>query len=407
MTHFATSVRQRLTRVTSTGDFIPQIDGLRFLAVLLVFGHHVFANYLEQTHRLGAQSLPRDWGLIYSRSALVPWALDLVFGVPLFCAISGFVLSIPFASGYLKGAGPPSRKAYFLRRLIRLEPPYMIAMLVCFAATVIPWRQPQPAAYFQSYFHAFFPHLLASLAYLHAPIYGSASWINGIAWTLEIEVQFYILLPLLAQVFRIRRAARRRGVLIAAIFASALFAQYVVGGAGQSRLSLSLPVQLHFFLAGLLLADLYLDPTLRFLSGRVMDGLAVLAAVLLVLIVHREPQLAWAEPFLMTAFYFGVLLGTWASRLFRLPVLTVIGGMGYTIYLYHFFLIVHLLPITIGLFPPIHALWWDTVVQGLVLFPMVVVLSSLLFLAAERPFMIWSRRATRRVRQQAAVGVAA
>jgi peptidoglycan/LPS O-acetylase OafA/YrhL len=400
-------LRQQLARITSTGEFIPQIDGLRFLAVMLVFGHHAFAHYLEHTHRLGTQSLPRDWALIYPRSPLVSWGLDLAFGVPLFCTISGFVLSIPFARSGIKGAPPPSRKAYFLRRLVRLEPPYIIAMVFWFLTIVLPWHQTNPAAYFDSYFRAFFPHLLASLGYLHALVYGQPSWINGLAWTLEIEVQFYLVLPWLAEIFRSRPAKWRRATLVALIFASALFAKFIVGAPQHSRLSLSLAVQLHFFLAGLLLADLYLDapPILR-LGPRIADTLAITSAALLVVVVHREPKLAWTEPFLIAGFYFGVFSGAWTGRIFRFPLLTIFGGMGYTIYLYHVFLIEWLLWISVRLFPPAHALWWDSGVQILLMLPLVLVICAVLFFATERPFMILSREVTRRLRRTAARAVA-
>src|SRR5579872_3019865 len=137
----------RFARVTSTGEFIPQVDGIRLLALLTVVAHHVFASYLVHTHRLGAQALPQDWGVIFPRSPLVNWALHLAIGVPLFCVISGFVLTLPFARSYLKGLAPPSRKLYFLRRLIRLEPPYVINMLVLFLVIVFPWRELHPLAY--------------------------------------------------------------------------------------------------------------------------------------------------------------------------------------------------------------------------------------------------------------------
>jgi peptidoglycan/LPS O-acetylase OafA/YrhL len=201
-------LRQRFTRVTSSVALIPQIDGLRALAVLLVIGHHAFAIYLQDTHRLGTQLLPRDWGLISSRSALVLWGLHLAFGVQIFFVISGFVVSIPFARSLLRGAPAPSTKLYFLRRLIRIEPPYFVNMLVGFGLLVIPWHQPR--WYFGVMVKIFSPHLLASLVYLHALIFGEPSWINGIAWTLEIEIQFYLLMPLIAQLFRIRRDAVRR-----------------------------------------------------------------------------------------------------------------------------------------------------------------------------------------------------
>ena len=48
------------------------------------------------------------------------------------------------------------------------------------------------------------PHFFASLFYAHGLVYGSWSEINAVTWSLEIEVQFYILAPLLCRVFSIR-----------------------------------------------------------------------------------------------------------------------------------------------------------------------------------------------------------
>ena len=40
------------------------------------------------------------------------------------------------------------------------------------------------------------PSLLASLAYSHGLVFGSHSLVNGVAWSLEVEWQFYLLAPL-------------------------------------------------------------------------------------------------------------------------------------------------------------------------------------------------------------------
>ncbi len=401
-------LRFRFGRVTSSGLYIPQVDGLRLVAILAVIGHHVFAAYLELTHRLGAQQLPRDWAMLYSRSPLVSWALNLALGVPLFCVISGFVLSLPFAANYLKGAPRPSRKVYFLRRLVRLEPPYFLNLIILFAVIVTPWRQSDPLGWFTSYFHAFFPHLLASLAYLHAVIFSQASWINGVAWTLEIEVEFYLLLPLLAELFRIRPTALRRSLVVLLILACALANQFWIVPSGIPLLKLSLPVQLHFFLAGLLLADLYLDPPRIFTSrAQAADALAMLSFVLFIYVVHYRQVLVSMQPFLVMGIYLGVLLGDWVSRPFRLPVVTLLGGMSYTVYLYHSFMVRQLLPFTIRLFPPVHPLWVDFIAQFLLLLLPIFALCAVLFVLTERPFMILSKEVSRRSKSVAASGAAA
>lgn len=387
-------------RVTSSGYFVPQMDGLRCLSMLLVLGHHVFAIYLEQTHRLGTQRLPHDWGLIAPRSPLVMWALHLAFGVQLFCVISGFVLTIPFALSYLKNTPPPLYKTYMLRRLIRLEPPYVLCLIFLFIVIVCPpWHHPDPKQYFLDYFHAFAPHLLASFFYLHGVIFGQASWINGVAWTLEIEVQFYLLLPFLARLFRIRRHGLRRAALLLLILGSALLSQFVIQRSGNSRLNLSLLILLPFFLAGMLLADGYLDPPriVQF-TPRVGDVIALVSSALLVYVLHWKANFAWTEPLIVVAFCLAMFRSGWTSRLFRLPVLTAIGAMSYTVYLYHFFIVHRLIPYTVRLFPPVHALWWDSAVQYVVVLVPVLAISAVLFLVAEKPFMILSQKLTRRRR---------
>jgi len=398
MTPPAVSVNKLLSRVTSTGEFIPQIDGLRFLAMFMVVTVHLFGMYLVQTHRLGVTALPRDWPSLTAHSRLAIWVGHLAFGVQLFFVISGFVLMLPFARAFLKAAPPPSTGLYLLRRLIRLEPPYVLSLVLLFSFLILPWHQAAPLAYLHSHFRAFFPHLLASVVYLHWAIYGGASWINGIAWTLEVEVQFYLLVPLLANLFRIRSTALRRSILVLLILTTALLAQFAFPPLHSARLSLTIALQMQFFLAGLLVVDVYLIPPRVLVPGwRIADALAILTAVMLAFVVQAAPRFAWTEPFLIAGFYCGAIWGPWLSKLFSLPILTTLGGMSYTTYLYHVFLMDKMLPFTVKLFPPRHALWLDTTIQLLVIIAPLLAISAILFLATEKPFMILSRRITRRL----------
>jgi peptidoglycan/LPS O-acetylase OafA/YrhL len=388
-------LRQRFTRVTTSVAFIPQLDGLRAVAIFLVITHHVFAIYLETTHRLGTGSLPRDWALIAPRSRLVNWALHTAIGVSMFFVISGFILAIPFARRYLKGIAPPSRKMYLLRRLIRMEPPYFLSMTFMFLLLLI---GPHPSwTHFGQMAHAFGFHYLASIVYLHGAIYGEGSWINGVAWTLEIEVQFYLLLPVIAELFRIRRTALRRAILIVVVIVSSLLAQFILPNLHNVRLELSCVSQMQFFLAGVLLADVYLDPPriMRF-GPHMSDALALVSAAILVYVLHWRPAVTWTEPLLLIGLFFAVFHGRWMKRLFALPMLTIPGTMCYTIFLYHFLVARTLLPFTILLFPPTHALWLDAGVQILLILPVLFLMSAILFLATERPFMVLSHEVARR-----------
>src|SRR4051812_10470409 len=78
-----------LSRVTSSGAFIAEIDGLRFLAIAPVVIFHV-RNYLA-AHPVAAYVAPpeSDWAGLITRHGH--------YGVQLFFVISGFVLALPFA----------------------------------------------------------------------------------------------------------------------------------------------------------------------------------------------------------------------------------------------------------------------------------------------------------------------
>ncbi len=375
--------------------------------MMLVMAHHSFAIYLEQTHRLGTQHLPADWGMIRARSALVPWALNFAFGVSVFCAISGFVLAIPFARSYRRGVPPPSKGLYFARRLIRLEPTYIISMLFMFLVIIVPYHIHPARIYFLVRSRIFFPHLLASLTYLHGAIFGDASWINGVAWTLEIEVQFYLVLPFIAELFRVRASGTRRAIFATLILVSALISQFLVVPSGNARLNLSLPLQLQFFLAGVLLADIYLDPPKFLRPGpRAGDAMAVLSALFLIYVLHWRPALGYLEPFLIAAFFLATFRGRWASRLFALKPFTILGGMCYTAYLYHMTLMRWIMPAAIRLVPGGHALWWDSAVQFALMLPPVFAVSAVLYLFAERPFIVLSHEVTRALRPARAAAAA-
>jgi peptidoglycan/LPS O-acetylase OafA/YrhL len=107
-------------RITTQKRFIPQIDGLRFVAISSVVLLHVYAA-LERG--AAPEPVPLD-GDIAKR------------GVELFFVISGFILGVPFASRYLLNgqkvglkqivlAPGDSPGASLLYKPVRLCPPSM------------------------------------------------------------------------------------------------------------------------------------------------------------------------------------------------------------------------------------------------------------------------------------------
>ncbi len=168
----------KLSRVTSTGEFIPEIDGLRFIAIATVVFHHTLSMYLSNSGRSPEVRTTAEWFAAAEQSWLVIPAYCGHFGVNLFFVISGFILALPFAKRVFNEQNAPSLRSYYLRRVTRIEPPYLLSLIAIF---LIHWEQrgegPQ-----------LIPNLIASLFYSHSLVYGRESLINGVTWSLEIEV---------------------------------------------------------------------------------------------------------------------------------------------------------------------------------------------------------------------------
>ena len=187
---------QSLRRITSSGVYIPEIDGLRFLAIIPVVLIHAYGQ-VPTLAGLGTIDMDQQQGFF----RLVGHGS---YGIQLFFAISGFILALPFARKHLQAGREVKLGPYFLRRLTRLEPPYVLMLLLRAAALAVTAKLSG---------RALVAHLLASIFYLHNIAYGVASKIEAVSWTLEIEVQFYCLAPLLTQIYRIPSNWLRRTLL--------------------------------------------------------------------------------------------------------------------------------------------------------------------------------------------------
>jgi peptidoglycan/LPS O-acetylase OafA/YrhL len=157
----------------------PCFDGLRALAALsVVVVHTSFVSGLTT----------KSWvGTYTSRMEI---------GVAVFFLISGFLLYRPFVVSHLAEQPSPSVSGYLRRRLLRILPAYWVALF--FAAYVLHAVGP---------IHGF----TATVTYFGLlQIYSGHYVLGGIpaAWTLCVELSFYLFLPVYAAL--LARMGRRR-----------------------------------------------------------------------------------------------------------------------------------------------------------------------------------------------------
>ena len=177
-----------LSRKTSSSSFIPEIDGLRFLAIITVVLYHLNTAFSKELG-IGLSQALDAMGGVKTNFYLAWWWVRLDLGVKLFFAISGFVLALPFLR-YQMGLSDKSvnLKSYFTRRLTRLEPPFVVSLVGFYLVHTL---------FLDANYIHYLKHLGAGIIYGHVFIFGEANPINPVSWSLETEAQFYLLVPIL------------------------------------------------------------------------------------------------------------------------------------------------------------------------------------------------------------------
>jgi peptidoglycan/LPS O-acetylase OafA/YrhL len=152
------------------------LDGLRGIAVFLVLWYHVW--------EISWLPAPVSWLQFVPETGFV--------GVLLFFFLSGFVISYPFVRANEGQGRLPAWTHFAWRRFLKIVPSYVLSIVVAYA---IGYAQTQPGA-------SALPDLATHLLFIHTWFPAQYGGINGVLWTLAVEVEFYCLFPLLWQAFK-------------------------------------------------------------------------------------------------------------------------------------------------------------------------------------------------------------
>jgi peptidoglycan/LPS O-acetylase OafA/YrhL len=129
-------------------------------------------------------NLPVVMGPLANAIVMSGWS-----GVTLFFVLSGFLLFLPYAKYLLFEQPRPATRIFYWRRILRIVPSYYIAFVLLTTLMHPEYLHPDHVTRL-----LLFPFFL-----MDSP--ATYQQINGPFWTLAIEVQYYVLLPLLVWVF--------------------------------------------------------------------------------------------------------------------------------------------------------------------------------------------------------------
>lgn len=308
------------------------LDGLRGIAILLVLWFHIW-----QKGWLAAD-IP-----LAGRTLNVNWIPETGFiGVDLFFFISGFCLFYPYARTLFDGRRLQTTGEYAWHRARKIMPSYLVAIAVLLGLGVAHFDTPLET----------FRQVGLHLLFVHSWFGDTYGTIDGVFWSLAVEVQFYVMFPLLCWA-----AMRKPWATFAAMFGVALAyrigAHALAGDHLGSFISQVLGV-LDLFAAGMAAAYLYRLLAVRrprlagtsWLWTIVALGALFAAECLSFDLYHQRSHLHWADNWyvwgrtgLALAFVPLTLGSLFAARWWRAtlanPAFVFLSVISYNLYLWH------------------------------------------------------------------------
>lgn len=349
--------------------YVPALDGLRALAVLVVIAYHM---------HLG-------------------WAPGGLLGVTMFFVLSGYLITGLLLKEY-DDSGTISLSNFWLRRVRRIIPAVVFAVLGTALLCTI-------------FDHALLtkmrPDVLPTLLFFNNwwQIFHNVSYFEALGapsplthyWSLSIEEQFYLIWPialLICMKAGVKRQTMQKGIIVLIVLSTLEMILLFDPHADPSRVYYGTDTRAFSLLIGALLAFIWpyqklteragdrMTPTGRIIFN-VVGVVAVVGLLVMVVVTNGF------EPFiyrggllicsLLTAVAIAVLVHpiSWISKVFELPPFVWVGKCSYSMYLWHFPIILLMTPANMQGETP----WWLCLIELAIIFAV----SALSYYVVENP----------------------
>lgn len=335
--------------------YIDRLDHLRFFAAFIVLMYHATIFYSQKnTVRLPIL----DQGYI---------------GVSLFMVLSGMILTL------ITYGKDISVKGFYINRALRIYPLFVFVVTLGYFSTPDPRSSSVGIDYLLS---------LLPVSNLYRMTYGP---FGGQLWSVMVEIQFYLLFPVLALALKARGTRFYCALILLLITARA--AVFVLNGTVYHMAYFSIFGNLDIFLIGCLAGIAYKETEGRTFAWY-WPVLMIVAINILLVALYRWLGLSNASPLWIIwpdvqGVIWAALIITYLRADMRIPLsnaLSYLGKISYSIYAWHilvWMLVARLMPLPLA----------TPYLTGLVLvLPLTVALAALSYAVIESPFLTMRAR---------------
>ena len=370
------------------------LDGIRAIAILIIVWYHIWQqSWLEPA--IGPINL--DW-LVRNGSILVDMMILL----------SGFCLFLPYAREMVLGEKTGHCREFYIKRVARIVPSYYVSLLIVLLFFALPqgeYTDNLPFLRNDLLSHLTFTHNLFEDVVL-------GTHLNGVLWTIAVEVQFYIIFPLLAKCFRKQPILTYIGMV-----AVGLISSYLISSRFDTLVQpLYVNHTLTFFSVfanGMLGAWVYVLYAKKRKKKTLAEGILGIAMAVGGIVIFRHfcdwrltcgSETKWQveNRYLLSLLFLLIVVGTilsmrWFQKIWNNRLMTFLAGISFNLYICHQYIAVKLKEFRIPYWPGEELpnmtgnVEWQRKYSVLVLVVSVAVATAMTYLV-ERPAAKWIKR---------------
>lgn len=303
--------------MTSKADYLPALDGLRAISILLVIFSHAWMGHL------------------------VPGGL----GVTTFFFISGFIITRTLLVENDRN-GTIGVRAFYLRRFFRLIPALLVfvlvsAVLIAMLDGHVPWLDMLAALFYYSNYWDI-------AGYFHEGVLLSPF---SITWSLAVEEHYYLVFPFVFLLmvrlpFRWTLVGLISVCMVVLVWRGILYGELATVATETYRIYKATDTRVDSIVYGVIASWLiwYRPCLLKGWGHGAWTAFGL--ALLLFCLAYRDQAFREVERYslqglaLLMIFPWTVLKNTWGSRLLSHRLLLYIGKISYSLYLYHWLVFV-------------------------------------------------------------------
>lgn len=318
-------------------SYIPVLDGIRAVSVLIVVWFHFWQQswLMPIWGDFNIDWIPRNGSIL----------------VDMMILLSGFCLFLPHAKEMVYGDKTPGAGIFYQKRVARIAPSYFVCIflvLFCFAlplneyaTTQDMWKDLVP--------HMFFTHNLF-------PASTQFSKLNGALWTVGVEMQLYLIFPLVVKFFKKKPFLTYAGMVLIGWISCT----YISKNFDTLNHSVYLNHTLTFFgvfANGMMGAWAYMSMTKNRTRTKAEEALFLLMAIagMWLFKLACEDRMRYQSPtqwqvdkrFLLSLLFLFILFsiimaGRYLKWLFGNRVMKFLAGISFNLYIWHQFIAVRL-----------------------------------------------------------------